>query len=99
MLVRLHVVIDKEDETLEQDIKKELCHLCDKLTFSPSRLQPTLNGCLEWYATADLTNAEIEFLLSQLNNDWDGDPQDCEAYGFNTKMFHENVYYLQFQTI
>ena len=69
MLVRLHVVIDKEDEDIEKRVKDKLSFLCAKFSYSPSREQPSLNGCLEWYATAD------------------------------TKMFDENVYYLQFQTI
>ena len=73
--------------------------LCTKFSYSPSREQPSLNGCIEWYATADLSDQEINDLLDVLNNDWDGDHYDCDAYGFNTKMFDENVYYLQFQTI
>ena len=48
---------------------------------------------------AKTDNQEINDLLDVLNNDWDGDHYDCDAYGFNTKMFDENVYYLQFQTI
>lgn len=97
MKVRLHVVIDKEDEIVENEVKSELLALCPNLSFSPSREQPILNGCLEWYATADLTDNEIDSLLEKLNNDFDGERFDCSAYGFNTKMFHHNVYYLQFQ--
>lgn len=99
MLVRLHVVIDKEDEDIEKRVKDKLSFLCAKFSYSPSREQPSLNGCIEWYATADLNDQEINDLLDVLNNDWDGDHYDCDAYGFNTKMFDENVYYLQFQTI
>ena len=97
MLVRLHVVIDKEDEDIEKRVKDKLSLLCTKFSYSPSREQPSLNGCIEWYATADLSDQEINDLLDVLNNDWDGDHYDCDAYGFNTKMFDENVYYLQFR--
>ena len=46
----------------------------------------------------DLNEDEIDDLLSKLNNDWDGENDDCQAYSFNTTMFHPNVYYLQFQS-
>ena len=36
-------------------------------------------------------------VLGQLNNDWDGEVDDCIAYGFNTKMFDSLVYHLNFQ--
>ena len=36
-------------------------------------------------------------VLDQLNNDWDGEVDDCIAYGFNTKMFDSLVYHLNFQ--
>ena len=48
--------------------------------------------------TSDLSEDEIDDLLSKLNNDWDGESDDCQAYSFNTTMFHPNVYYLQFQS-
>lgn len=97
MRIRLYVVIDQESDALEQEVKQALCDICPKLSFSPAREQPTLRNCLEWFGTADLSQEEIEKLLSILNNDWDGDMMDCSAYGFNTTMFHEHVYYLQFQ--
>ena len=46
----------------------------------------------------ELEENEIDDLLSKLNNDWDGEKDDCQAYSFNTTMFHPNVYYLQFQS-
>lgn len=97
MRIRLYVVIDDESEVLEQEVKQVLVNICPKLSFSPSREQPTLRNCLEWFGTADLSFEEIDNLLSVLNNDWDGNRSDCSAYGFNTTMFHEHVYYLQFQ--
>ena len=36
-------------------------------------------------------------VLDQLNNEWDGEVDDCIAYGFNTKMFDSLVYHLNFQ--
>ena len=98
MNIRLHVVVDKEDENVVQLVQQELDQLCDHLSYSPSRLQPSLAGCMEFYATAKFDEDEVESFLNQLNNDWDGQMDDCEAYGFNTTMFHPNVYYLQFQT-
>ena len=63
------------------------------------RFVPIINrNCLEFYGSATLDSNEIESLLSQLNNDWDGENDDCQAYSFNTTMFHPNVYYLQFQS-
>lgn len=97
MLIRLHVVIQTEDQEIEQDVKNKLSLICPQLSFSPSREQPSLANCLEWYATANLNDKEITDLLSKLNNDWDGEKEDCSAYGFNTRMFHDSVYYLQFQ--
>lgn len=98
MKIRLHVVVDKEDEKVVEIVQKALDKLCPTMSYSPSRLQPSLAGCMEFYATNELESEEIENLLSKLNNDWEGQKDDCQAYGFNTTMFHPNVYYLQFQT-
>ena len=70
-------------------------------TSSPRRLQAEAKEKrvrVEFYATSDLSEDEIDDLLSKLNNDWDGENDDCQAYSFNTTMFHPNVYYLQFQS-
>ena len=45
----------------------------------------------------ELEKEQAETLRQTLNNDWDGEFDDCDAYGFNTIMFHPHVYYLQFQ--
>ena len=50
----------------------------------------------EFYITVDLKPEEVQPLLDQLNNDWDGEMDDCDCYGFNTKMFDELVYCLEF---
>ena len=50
-------------------------------------LLPALNSAKE----------KAQEVLDQLNNDWDGEVDDCIAYGFNTKMFDSLVYHLNFQ--
>lgn len=97
MLVRLHVVIDTEEEAMETEVKAQLLELCPTLSFSPSRPQPSLSNCQEFYATAHLDQEQAQTLRLSLNNDWDGEEDDCDAYGFNTCMFHSHVYYIQFQ--
>lgn len=99
MVFRLYVVIDKENQTIEQAVKDSLKNIQSSFSFSPSRQQASLNGCLEFYATGNASEDEIQKMLDVLNNDWDGDDSECSAYGFNTKMFHPNVYYLQFEKI
>ncbi len=98
MKFRLYVVVDREDEDLVNEVKSELNTLNSTLSFSPSREQPSLAGCLEFFGTGYGTMEEVQSLLDFLNNDWDGEFDDCSAYGFNTTMFHPHVYYLQFQT-
>ncbi len=98
MKIRLHVVVDKEDDAIVELVQNALNEICSKMSYSPSRLQPSLAGCMEFYATSELEENEIDDLLSKLNNDWDGEKDDCQAYSFNTAMFHPNVYYLQFQS-
>ncbi len=98
MLIRLYTVVDREDENVVNEVKEAIQNICPKFSFSPSREQPQLANCLDFYGTANnVSNEELEILLNTLNNDWDGELDDCSAYGFNTKMFHPRVYYLQFQ--
>ncbi|MGM9946962.1 hypothetical protein [Floccifex sp.] len=99
MRVRLYVVVDIEDESIVNEVKKEIQSICDSFSFSPCREQPSLRNCMEFYGSADIHQENIENILSQLNNDWEGEIDDCCAYGFNTKMFHPHVYYLQFQIL
>ena len=63
MNTRLHVVVDREDEQIVQDVKNALNLLCPAFSFSPSREQPSLCHCLEFFGTAVLTEQEIESLL------------------------------------
>lgn len=97
MIVRLHVVVDDESSQVIEDVCFALTSITTAFSLSPTRPQPSLANCSEFYGTADMEMNEIMEILEKLNNDWDGDAYDCSAYGFNTKMFHPHVYYLQFQ--
>ncbi len=73
MLIRLHVVIDTEDTGIEEEIKEQLRSYCPDLSFSPSREQPSLMNCMEFYSTVQLEKEQAEVLWQTLNNDWDGE--------------------------
>lgn len=66
MKIRLHVVVDKEDDAVVEVVQNALNEICSKMSYSPSRLQPSLAGCMEFYATSDLSEDEIDDLLSKL---------------------------------
>lgn len=67
MKIRLHVVVDKEDDAVVEVVQNALNEICSKMSYSPSRLQPSLAGCMEFYATSDLNEDEIDDLLSKFN--------------------------------
>ena len=96
MFARLHVIVSSEDDKEIQMIKDLLLDINPNFSISPSREYDGLKGHSEFYITCDITKEEVQPLLDQLNNDWDGEMDDCICYGFNTKMFHELVYYLGF---
>ena len=96
MLARLHVIISSEENSQVDQIKEKLKQINPKFSISPVRSYPGLKDHSEFYATGDITASEVQPLLDQLNNDWDGEQDDCICYGFNTKMFHPLVYYLGF---
>lgn len=96
MLARLYVIISSEDQKDYQTVKNMLLQIEPGLSISPYREYAGKKDCSEFFVTADLEEKQIEPLLNQLNNDWDGEIDDCSCYGFNTKMFHELVYYLEF---
>ena len=54
MKIRLHVVVDKEDDAIVELVQNALNEICSKMSYSPSRLQPSLAGCMEFYATSEL---------------------------------------------
>ena len=96
MLARLHVIISSEKDSDYKLIKDLLLKINPQFSISPSREYAGIQGHSEFYITCDLQPDEVQPLLNQLNNDWDGEKDDCVCYGFNTKMFHELVYYLGF---
>lgn len=97
MLARLHIIISSEDEKDYELIKNLLLDINPDFCISPPREYAGLKGHSEFYITCDLNEKDVQPLLDQLNNDWDGEIDDCICYGFNTKMFHSLVYYLEFQ--
>lgn len=98
MHVRLHVVVSSEDPAVIESVKEHLLRIFPGFSCSPAREQASLNNCSEFYATASCTPEEARRLYETLNNDFDGEEDDCSAYGFNTKMFDPDVYYLQMET-
>lgn len=96
MLARLHVIISSEDDKDYQTIKDLLLQMNPHFSISPNREYVGMKDHSEFYITCDLKKEEVQPLLDQLNNDWDGEMDDCICYGFNTKMFNELVYYLGF---
>ena len=96
MFFRLHVIISSENEKDEKLIKDLLYQIRPTLSISPAREYAGLKDHSEFYITVDLKPEEVQPLLDQLNNDWDGEMDDCDCYGFNTKMFDELIYCLEF---
>lgn len=98
MFARLHVVISSEKVEDENDVKQSLMNINHQFSISPSRPYPLKKDHSEFYITFQISQQEIQPLLDQLNNDWDGNQESCSCYGFNTKMFHPLVYCLEFDT-
>lgn len=96
MLARLYVIIASEKQEDYQKIKDLLLQIKPDFSISPYREYAGKKGCSEFFVTGNLDDAQVQPLLDQLNNDWDGNKDDCSCYGFNTKMFHELVDYLEF---
>lgn len=96
MLARLYVIIESEDIKDYQMIKDLLLQINPNFSISPSREYAGKKDCSEFFVTANLDVTEVPLLLERLNNDWDGEIDDCSCYGFNTGMFHDLVYYLEF---
>lgn len=96
MLARLHVIISSETESDYEIIKNLLLEINPHFSISAFREYPYLSNHGDFYITCELRENEVKPLLEQLNNDWDGEIDDCVCYGFNTKMFHNLVYCLEF---
>ena len=66
MKIRLHVVVDNEDDAIVELVQNALNEICSKMSYSPSRLQPSLAGCMEFYATSELEENEIDEIIDCL---------------------------------
>lgn len=96
MLARLYVIINSEKETDYQTVKDLLLKMIPTFSISPSRKYANKKGCSEFFVTANLEEDQVRPLLDQLDNNWDGEFDDCSCNSFNTKMFHELIDYLEF---
>ncbi|WP_294578325.1 hypothetical protein [uncultured Thomasclavelia sp.] len=96
MLARLHVVIDSENDQDYLEVKQKLLTINPDFSISPNRPYQLIKDHSEFYITIDLSEDEVKPLLDQLNNDWTGEIDECDCYGFNTKMFDQRVYCLEF---
>lgn len=96
MLARLHVVISSENPQDYETVKHHLLRINPHFSISPYREYAGLKNHSEFFITCNIQQDEVQPLLDSLNNDWDGENDDCICYGFNTKMFHHLVYYLGF---
>lgn len=96
MLAKLHIVISSEDEKDYEIVKDAFLKINPHFSISPCREYAGLKDHSEFYIVCDIEMKDVQPLLDQLNNDWDGEIDDCICYGFNTKMFHSLIYYLGF---
>ena len=97
MLGTLYVVISSSKEEDYQKVKEELLEIYPDFSVSPYKESQMEKDAVEFFATCQITKEQAQEVLGQLNNDWDGEVDDCIAYGFNTKMFDSLVYHLNFQ--
>lgn len=97
MLGTLYVVISSSKEEDYQKVKEELLEIYPDFSVSPYKESQMEKDAVEFFATCQITKEKAQEVLDQLNNDWDGEVDDCIAYGFNTKMFDSLVYHLNFQ--
>ena len=99
MLTRIHIIFSSEKEEDYLHLNKALLDICPTFSISTYREYPGMSNSSDFYITCDLKEEEIQPLLNQLNNDWDGEDGSYEAYGFNTKMFDSLVYYISFDVL
>lgn len=97
MLGTLYVVIESEKEEDYLRIKDKLLQINHDFSVSPCKESSMAAQVVEFYVTFQGDEKQTKEILEQLNNDWDGEYDDCIAYGFNTRMFDSMVYYLAFQ--
>lgn len=87
----MYVVVDSTDEEIIDSVKCCLQNHFPTISMSPTREQASLVNCVEFYCTLPIIDEDIPWL----NAYWNSDMEYFEDYGFNTKMFHEHVYYLR----
>lgn len=92
--VRLNVVVNTPYEESVIAVQNELAAMVPSLSFSPIREQPDLNECMEFAATGVVNQETKQIMIDTLDNDWEEADDAYWAYGFNTKMFNSEVYYL-----
>jgi len=90
------VIISSEKEADYENVKNKLLEMNSQFSISTARPYARIKDHSEFYITCDLSKDEVQPLLDLLNNDWEGEQDDCICYGFNTKMFHPLVYCLEF---
>lgn len=97
MLGTLYVVMTSDKEEDYHMIKEKLLKMNPKFSISPYKESYMEKNAIEFFVTFETEENEVKNILAQLNNDWDGEYDDCIAYGFNTKMFDPLIYHLAFQ--
>ncbi len=96
MLARLHVIISSEKDNDINKVKEALIKINPLFSISPARPYAMIKDHSELFITFNIEQNQIQPLLDQLNNDWTGEIDSCQCYGFNTKMFDSLVYCLEF---
>lgn len=95
--LHLYLVFSTLDEKKAEEVCTMIREKAPSLSFSPFRIVESLNDCLECHASGKLDEEQTKELLAWLDNDWDWDEDEtnCYAYGFNTKMPSELLYYIR----
>ena len=96
MKALLYIVVKGNEQTV-QHIQEILRSRIQSVSFSPYREQASLKDCIEMNATFSIEQDEVDALLQFLDNDWDGEKDDCTCYGFNTKPFDPSIYFMRFE--
>ncbi|MBP3853872.1 MAG: hypothetical protein J6D18_04805 [Erysipelotrichaceae bacterium] len=99
MNIKAYVVVDTTDDYIIHEIQKQMNGFGVTFSFSPARVQESLDHCMEFHATASCASDQYCALLKQLNQSWDGEQEEYRDYGYNTRMFHSHVYYLEVQIV
>ncbi|MDY3036235.1 MAG: hypothetical protein SOS22_08470 [Absicoccus sp.] len=90
----LYVVVDSLESQRIEDVQSALSKLGD-FHFSPVRNQDSLIDCSEFYATIQCAEPTWNTLIPQFNAYWSAHDETWMDYGYNTPMFHPDVYYLE----